>query len=230
MEKQIIEMFKLQDTLNKKTSWDNWKLWVTNKWKIINWRRCIYMELAEAIDSISWKHWKNIDWWIDYENFKVELIDIWHFLMSELLRFYSIDELVILVTKYSKIKSNIKLPINWKKENNTQIDDILEPYENLMALSLLKIDDKDYLESLIESFFICLDSAWISFDGLYKLYIWKNVLNKFRQDHGYKEWVYIKIWNWEEDNVVMQKIIENTLWFDEIYTELEEVYSKFTKI
>ncbi len=230
MEKQIIEMFKLQDTLNKKTSWDNWKLWVTNKWKIINWRRCIYMELAEAIDSVSWKHWKNIDWWIDYENFKVELIDIWHFLMSELLRFYSIDELVILVTKYSKIKSNIKLPINWKKENNTQIDDILEPYENLMALSLLKIDDKDYLESLIESFFICLDSAWISFDGLYKLYIWKNVLNKFRQDHGYKEWVYIKIWNWEEDNVVMQKIIENTLWFDEIYTELEEVYSKFTKI
>lgn len=230
MEKQIIEMFKLQDTLNKKTSWDNWKLWVTNKWKIINWRRCIYMELAEAIDSVSWKHWKNIDWWIDYENFKVELIDIWHFLMSELLRFYSIDELVILVTKYSKIKSNIKLPINWKKENNTQIDDILEPYENLMALSLLKIDDKDYLESLIESFFICLDSAWISFDGLYKLYIWKNVLNKFRQDHGYKEWAYIKIWNWEEDNVVMQKIIENTLWFDEIYTELEEVYSKFTKI
>lgn len=230
MEKQIIEMFKLQDTLNKKTSWDNWKLWVTNKWKIINWRRCIYMELAEAIDSVSWKHWKNIDWWIDYENFKVELIDIWHFLMSELLRFYSIDELVILVTKYSKIKSNIKLPINWKKENNTQIDDILEPYENLMALSLLKIDDKDYLESLIESFFICLDSAWISFDGLYKLYIWKNVLNKFRQDHGYKEWVYIKIWNWEEDNVVMQKIIENTLWFDEIYTELEEVYSKFSKI
>ncbi|MCD5385347.1 dUTP diphosphatase [Candidatus Gracilibacteria bacterium] len=230
MEKQIIEMFKLQDTLNKKTSGDNWKLGVTNKGKIINWRRCIYMELAEAIDSVSWKHWKNIDGGIDYENFKVELIDIWHFLMSELLRFYSIDELVILVTKYSKIKSNIKLPINWKKENNTQIDDILEPYENLMALSLLKIDDKDYLESLIESFFICLDSAGISFDGLYKLYIGKNVLNKFRQDHGYKEGVYIKIWNGEEDNVVMQKIIENTLGFDEIYTELEEVYSKFSKI
>lgn len=226
MEKQIIEMFELQDSLNKKTSWDNWKLWVTNKGKIINWRRCIYMELAEAIDSVSWKHWKNIEWWIDYENFKVELIDIWHFLMSELLRFYTIDELVVLVNKYSNSKSDIKLPLIWEKENNAEIDDILEPYENLMALSLLKIDDKDYLESLIESFFICLDSASVSFDYLYKLYIWKNVLNKFRQDHGYKEWTYIKIWNWEEDNVVMQRIIEKTLWFWEIYNGLEEVYSK----
>ena len=226
MEKKIIEMLELQAKLNVETNWKDWKAWITEKGKIVNWRRCIYMEVAEAIDSISWKHWKNIEWWIDYENFKVELIDVWHFLMSELLRFFTVDELVELIKKYLDSKSDIKLPIVWKKENNIEIDDIIEPYEHLMALSLIKIDDKDYLENLIESFFICLDSSSISFDDLYKLYIWKNVLNKFRQDHGYKEWTYIKMWNWEEDNVTMQKIIENTLWFEEIYNWLEEVYIK----
>ena len=129
------------------------------------------MELAEAIDSVSWKHWKNIDGGIDYENFKVELIDIWHFLMSELLRFFTMEELIELTTKYSESKSTIKLPLVWKKENNAELDDIIEPYENLMALTLIKIDDKDYLENLIEAFFICLDSASVNFDDLYKLYI-----------------------------------------------------------
>ena len=224
MKQQIIEMFELQASLNEKTNWENWKDWITNKGKIVNWRRCIYMELAEAIDSVSWKHWKNVDGGIDYENFKVELIDVWHFLMSELLRFFTLDELVNLTIKYSDSKSETKLPLIWKKENNSELDDIIEPYEHLMALSLVKIDDKDYLENLIESFFICLDSASVSFDDLYKLYIWKNVLNKFRQDHGYKEWTYIKIWKGEEDNVVMQRIIENTLWFEEIYNWLEEFY------
>jgi len=224
MENKIIEMLELQSKLNLETNWKDWKAWITEKGKIINWRRCIYMEVAEAIDSVSWKHWKNIEWWIDYENFKVELIDVWHFLMSELLRFFTIDELVELIKNYSEYESDTKLPLVWEKENNIEIDDIIKPYEHLMALSLIEIDDKDYLENLIEAFFICLDSASVTFDDLYKLYIWKNVLNKFRQDHGYKEGTYIKMWNWEEDNVIMQKIIENTLWFDEIYNWLEDVY------
>jgi hypothetical protein len=33
----------------------------------------------------------------------------------------------------------------------------------------------------------------------------KNILNQFRQDHGYKEGIYIKVWNGEEDNVVMKR-------------------------
>jgi hypothetical protein len=78
----------------------------------------------------------------------------------------------------------------------------------------------------VKQFFTCLDSAEITFDDLYKLYIWKNVLNKFRQDHGYKEWTYIKIWNSEEDNVVMQRILVDTIWFDDIYRELKTVYNQ----
>jgi len=226
MKEQIKEMLNLQNKLNSDTNWDNWKLGITNKWKVINWKRCIYMELAEAIDSVSWKHWKNIDWGIDYENFKVELIDIWHFLMSELLIHMQIEEIVDIFIDKSSIEARIKLPREWTKDDNSNIDDIIEPYENLMVLSLVKIDKRDYLSDLIEAFCICMNSAWVDIDDLYKLYIWKNVLNKFRQDHGYKEWTYIKVWNGEEDNVVMQRIIADTIWFEGIYHKLEKEYSK----
>lgn len=222
MKEKILEMLELQDSLNSKTSWSDWRKWITNKWKTINWKRCIYMELAEAIDSISWKHWKNIEGWIDYENFKVELIDIWHFLMSELEIYYSNKELISIIEKYLDEKSEVKLPLVWSASNNIDMDKIISPYEQLMALTLWK----ENLEEMLKSFFICLDSASITFDDLYKLYIWKNVLNKFRQDNWYKEGMYIKIWNWDEDNVVMQRIIEKTIWFDEIYKGLEEAYNK----
>ena len=44
------------------------------------------MEVAEAIDSFNWKHWKNIDNEPDWTNIRVELVDIWHFIMSESIR------------------------------------------------------------------------------------------------------------------------------------------------
>ncbi len=223
MKEKILEMLELQDTFNSYTSWNDWRKWISNKWKIINWKRCIYMELAEAIDSISWKHWKNIDWGIDYENFKVEMIDVWHFIMSELEIYFSNEELVELISKYSSEKSEIKLPLEWAKKDNINLDKIIKPYEDLM-LSTLTTKTKNDLELFLKRFFIALDTTSINFDDLYKLYIWKNVLNKFRQDNWYKEWNYIKIWNWEEDNVIMQKIIENTSWFDNIYNSLKEVY------
>ena len=37
-------------------------------------------------------------------------------------------------------------------------------------------------------------------EQLYRMYVGKNVLNFFRQDHGYKEGSYIKIWDGREDN------------------------------
>lgn len=219
-------MLNLQNKLNLDTNWENWKLGITNNAKVINWKRCMYMELAEAIDSVSWKHWKNIDGGIDYENFKVELIDIWHFLMSELLTHMEVDEIADAFVEKSTVQAKLKLPKDWSKDDNSRIDEILEPYEDLMILSLARLNTKDYLKDLLEAFCICLNSAEISVADLYKLYIWKNVLNKFRQDHGYKEWTYIKVWNGEEDNVVMQRIIETTIWFEAIYFKLEQEYKK----
>lgn len=227
MKQQLQEMLELQNNLNTFTSGDDWKSWITNKGKTINWKRCIYMEMAEAIDSVNWKHWKNIEGNIDFENFKIEMIDIWHFLMSELLRLYDIPEIIDIVEENMDYEAEIKIPKIWKKEHNKELDDMLIPFEALMGMSLLPIEsDKEFIENYVQEFFVCLDAASIDFPELYKLYIWKNVLNKFRQNNGYKEGNYTKIWNGEEDNVHMQKVVETTTGFDNIYNELEKIYNE----
>lgn len=225
MKEKLLEMLELQDSVNSLSSHKDWRNGVTPSGKIINWKRCIYMETAEAIDSVTWKHWKNVKWGIDRKNFHVELIDIWHFLMSYLLTKDSLENTLVLVLQNMENNlAEIKLPNELNSENNLILDRILEPYESLMRISLQKSDDFEYRSLLIKQFFICLDSAGISFDDLYKLYIGKNVLNKFRQDHWYKEWTYIKIWNGDEDNVVMQRILSTTTWFSHIYQKLEKEY------
>lgn len=226
METKILEMLNLQDNLNTQTSWENWKSWITNKGKIINWKRCIYMELAEAIDSVPWKHWKNIEWKTDLDNFKIEIVDIWHFLLSEILRLTSIEKAQKILEKNLKNISKTKLPILWEEKTNLELDNFIKPYEKLFKLVLKKDTNEKFLKKLAKQFFICLDSTWMDFEELYALYIWKNVLNKFRQNNWYKEWKYIKIWDNKEDNVVMQEVLKNNsnLCFDEVYNELEKIY------
>ncbi|MDA0955505.1 MAG: dUTP diphosphatase, partial [Proteobacteria bacterium] len=43
---------------------------------------------------------------------------------------------------------------------------------------------------------------------LYRAYMGKNVLNAFRQDHGYKVGRYEKVWQGREDNVHLVELEE----------------------
>ncbi len=228
MENKILEMLKLQDKLNIKTSWEDWRSWITNKWKIINWRRCIYMELAEAIDSVPWKHWKNIEWKTDINNFKIEIVDIWHFVLSEAIRLVWIEESKNIFLNTSWENYDLVLPVFWNKKENELLNDYLKPYEDLFRISLENEENLEYIEKLSKQFFVCLSASWMTFNELYSLYIWKNVLNKFRQDNWYKDGTYKKIWNWKEDNVIMQEVLwdNSGIWFDELYNKLKEIYSK----
>ena len=82
----IEQMFDLQRQLNDHTNGVMWVDGITKENRKISWYRCIYMEAAEAIDSFNWKHWKSINTDPDWANIKVELVDIWHFIMSESIR------------------------------------------------------------------------------------------------------------------------------------------------
>jgi len=83
----IKQMFELQQKLNDATNGLIWTEGATKDGRQISWLRCIYMEAAEAIDSFNWKHWKDIESQPDLDNAKVELVDIWHFIMSEAIHF-----------------------------------------------------------------------------------------------------------------------------------------------
>src|SRR5215211_8986468 len=79
---KLEEIFQMQDALNRRIgvnlppSTDEEKA----KW-ILNYTRAMQQETAELIDSVPWK------WWAKYQKFdeqnaKVEVVDLFHFLIS----------------------------------------------------------------------------------------------------------------------------------------------------
>lgn len=225
MLEQIKQMLIMQDNLNNFTNGEDWKKGVTNKGKIINWHTAIMGEVAELIDSTPWKHWKNIEADSDIANIKIEVIDLFHFYMSELLRTKSVDELAF------DIESQF---INELRENTKFNHETLNKVAKEFALLSLLTDIKgDTYDSVIVSkvFANLMNESMLSFNDLYEIYISKNVLNVFRQNNGYKEGTYIKEWNGVEDNVVLTGIKENLseITYDALYSGLEKAYKNINK-
>ncbi|HEX5328591.1 dUTP diphosphatase [Sulfuricurvum sp.] len=224
---KLLCMLELQQKLNDATNGLGWEKGVTKNGKTINWRRCIYMESAEMIDSFGWKHWKSISQATDYENLQIEIVDVWHFVMSLVLEFAyiskaeSIEELAERMSKtpeYQKLSTEASLAFG--------SDDILmTKIENVMRLSLIPLSP-EMIGALIEEFFELAYLGALNVTQLYRLYVGKNILNQFRQDHGYKEGSYIKIWNGLEDNAVMKSGWEAhpDMTPEELYSLLEEAY------
>jgi len=70
----------------------------------------------------------------------------------------------------------------------------------------------------------------MSFDELYQIYVGKNVLNMFRQDNGYKEGTYNKVWNGREDNEYLADIMkelngDSQTFQDDVYAALSQNYA-----
>ncbi len=224
---QILEMLKLQQELNDSTNGTGWEHGLTKNGKVIDWKRCIYMESAELIDSFAWKHWKAINQAPDWDNIKVETIDIWHFVLSLLLQEYTLNNLGSMEDLASQITSKEAYQDFTSSEASTNDADIyavIGMVEHMMY-DVLKPEGLD-LDQFITDFFTMALNCGVNLQVLYSLYIGKNILNRFRQDHGYKEGSYIKVWNGQEDNVVMQDIMAKNPSYgsDELYAGLKAVY------
>ena len=71
--------------------------------------------------------------------------------------------------------------------------------------------------------------ADLPFDELFRMYVGKNVLNFFRQDHGYKDGSYIKVWDGREDNEHLAEILpsldpDESGFADRVYEQLLAAY------
>ena len=223
---KILQMLQLQQTLNDATNGKGWEKGVTKNGKIIDWKRCTYLECAELIESYPWKHWKNIDAKPDYANIKIEAVDIWHFIMSQGLEDYKMQNLGTL----EDLASNINALSNFSDFTTDITATSKNYYEQIAVVEVLMktLFCEDSTEVLMEAFIDVAVQSGLNLDALYKLYVGKNILNKFRQDHGYKDGTYIKIWNGEEDNVTMQSILETqeNITPEELYTALSKAYPK----
>ena len=79
---QLRELFRMQKALNERigVKTDAMSQEEKTKW-LLNYCRAMTQELAELTDSVPWK------WWAKYQNFdeqnaRVEVVDLFHFLIS----------------------------------------------------------------------------------------------------------------------------------------------------
>ncbi|MBK3467742.1 dUTP diphosphatase [Pseudomonas sp. MF6776] len=212
LQNQAQLMLRLQDSINTKIN-DDWRS-AKNPWY-----RAIWTECAELMDHVGWKWWKAQD--IDFPQMKLELVDIWHFGLSEALTSnrFSPDAAKVLSTALYEIDT----PLN-EQPSPTKILSAIESF----AAATLQSKSFD-----IDSFIILARLSSLTAEELFKSYVGKNVLNAFRQDNGYKTGNYIKIWKNREDNVWLSEIIDelsidSVTFAEDLYARLETAYKART--
>lgn len=195
-------MLELQDAMNTR---------VNVAWRDANneWYRAIWTECAEMLDHYGWKWWKHQA--PDLDQVRLELVDIFHFAMSDYL-LQEKDNAVVA----SRILDEISDP--------GAIRDIRLAIES-MALSTIANRSMHF-----SGFANIMQLIDMDFDLLYRMYVGKNVLNFFRQDHGYKEGSYTKVWQGREDNEHLAELLsqldsESTSFKDEVYQGLQARYT-----
>lgn len=221
---QTIEaMLNLQQRLNDETNGVGWEKGYTKEGKLISFRRCIYMECAELIDSFAWKHWKNIKAPTNWDNVRIEIVDIWHFILSLLLE-ESKDNDISKAQIAEEVRS-VSLFDDFCKEKGTPDDADMYGILNDIEVIIHKCTGFGFdLGELLSAYFILAMKCGLNLDTLYQIYIGKNVLNQFRQNNGYKDGSYKKVWDGVEDNEVLNEILQNELDYGRIYAELDKRY------
>jgi len=204
MQQQLSTMLEMQDRMNTKVHPE----WVNQHFE---WYRALWIECGELIDHWGYKWWKHQR--PDVEQAQLEVIDIWHFGMSMCFDGQS---------TVAEIAADIAE--QWQAADAPAVP-MLEAIESLAGAALVE------RRFAVEHFCAVMRAAGLDLDALYRQYVGKNVLNFFRQDHGYKEGSYRKQWQGREDNEHLVELLAqmdaNAADFpDRLYASLEERYEK----
>ena len=214
-DQQTTTMLALQAAINAKVDPN----WVSARYPYM---RAVVIEAAEAIEHHGWKWWKKQD--KDLAQLQMELIDIWHFLLSEILLNEQGSETAAqpkLTAQLSAIDLSGIIEFDGKQYELSSLD-LLNQLELLIALSAARKIELSVFAAIMEN-------CELDWTELYCQYVGKNVLNFFRQDHGYQEGTYQKMWNGREDNEilvdVMSELDPNDLEYkDKLYGALRAHY------
>ncbi len=212
-EVQLDAMLDMQFNMNSTVNPE----WIQEK---NNWHRAIQVEGVEAIEHHGWKWWKKQE--CDMGQLRMELVDIWHFMLSTVIQ-----------SKHGNLPlAKMEMLGEFKlRQKSIQFDnqyyglaqmELLDKLDLLVGLAAAKRSNLALFESLL----LECGMNWLE---LFKQYLGKNVLNIFRQDHGYKAGTYIKEWNGREDNEHLLEIISQIdLAADDVrevlYKSLKEKY------
>lgn len=203
-EQQIAAMLDLQDGFNQR---------LDRHWRQAGfaWHRAIWLECAELMDGhCAWKWWKGAPQG-DAAQARLELVDIWHFLMSWGLARGG-EEAAIAAT-VRELDSG----------RAAGVGDI----EAVEALARAAVN-QDFAAACAAFVTACLCYR-LSGQALYQTYVGKNALNVHRNTHGYKQGTYLKIWDGREDNEHLAEILSRGVAdFGAVVQALRERYEALT--
>ncbi|MDX9874927.1 MAG: dUTP diphosphatase [Spongiibacteraceae bacterium] len=173
MRQALTTMLTLQDRMNTRVHPE----WIDQQFA---WYRAVWIECGELIEHYGYKWWKKQE--PDLAQVRLEVVDIWHFGMSALFRPGKAVELIA-----AEIEAELA---DWRYQGQ----DVREATEALAAFAL------SHRAFSVSAFWELLTAVELDFATLHRQYVGKNVLNFFRQDHGYKSGEYRKLWAGREDN------------------------------
>lgn len=210
----LIGMLELQDRMNRKINPD----WLSAGYPFL---RAVLVEAGEAMDHYGWKWWKSQP--PNLPQLRIELVDVWHFVLSHFLVNAKGDPASAAATIMEGWEDVSTINLDGKTFSLTEAN-VIERLELLAALSCLRRVSIPLLSALF-------DDCGVGPVDLYREYVSKNVLNHFRQDHGYKVGTYQKTWDGKEDNEHLSSILQELDAYsetlpDDLYAALKSVYSK----
>jgi len=215
-------LLEKQNELNNLTNGEEWTSGFTNIGKVINWDRCMYMESCELMDSFPWKHWKDVSKFPDLDNARIEVVDLWHFLLSKTITLGAEDQVLHAITgmKTNAVSTQVQIGSNLILELNDSF--------------LRAINGPDVVE-LMNRLIELQAALGMSLKEVHDLYMIKNFLNRFRQENGYAEGTYIKHFNvtvngelstWE-DNTLLVKYVDKEKDLELGITKFKEAYKAY---
>jgi hypothetical protein len=210
---QAQTMLTLQAQMNAKIN----PAWVDAAYPYL---RAVVVEGAEAMEHRGWKWWKKQE--CDLEQLRMELVDIWHFTLSHILLEHRGDAEASLQVLLQR-ESADAVDFDGKRYELAQLD-LIEKLELNIGLAVARRISLPLFEALLKD-------CGMDWKELFCQYVGKNVLNFFRQDHGYKDGSYRKLWQGREDNEHLVEIMatldaERSDYQHVLYATLEERYSQ----
>ena len=203
---QLQVMLQLQLALNVRVTPD----WAERQFA---WHRAIYVEAAEYLEHLgTYKWWKQAK--PDLAQANLELVDIWHFGLSwELEHRHAVNVTDLAGQLAEEVLAS--RPLDW------DIDHVTDEYRHREVDALVASAGDGCFN--LRAFVRLLAFGGMSFDALYEHYVGKNVLNGFRQDHGYQDGSYRKVWAGLEDNEHLTAIMTALVPEDRVPATIREL-------
>jgi len=202
LKQALLNMLTMQNNMNSRVH-DNWIA------QDFEWYRAAWIECGELIEHYGYKWWKKQE--PDMEQVRLEVIDIWHFGMSALFA-GGRDIAAIAEDIHTEVADFQPQGAGVREATEALAQHCLETH----SFSPVRFWELMY-------------AVGLDFNSLYSAYVGKNVLNFFRQDHGYKEGTYVKTWAGREDNEHLVELVASLDksaedFADQVYSALEARY------